>query len=322
MCCFAVYQKLYYLLTMKYAFLDLGTNTFNLLVVELTEKGIRKLHVGRIPSRLGKGGMKEKMITPEAFDRGIQAIKEHQSTALQYGEVKFHAFATSMIRDAGNGPEFVKQVLLETGITINVVNGEREAELIFKGVCQAFRSEQPFLIMDIGGGSTEFIIAQNKELLWKKSYQLGVTRLYEQFPHSDPMNSAEKETTEKHLFEVMTELFEQMKKYNVQTLVGSAGSFESYAEIIHRRSFGKGIDLSIPAHHIPGEEFKSLLQEVLKSDHAQRTRLEGLIEFRRDLIVMASLLIDTIFRSHPINEVYFSVYSLKEGIMAELIGTE
>lgn len=302
---------------MKTAVIDIGTNTFNLLIVEKKGDHTITLHSSRIPARLGKGGITKKKITEDAFQRGIEALKELKKIIDDFSCSRIYAFATSMVRDAENGVTFAEEVKKQTGIRVHIISGDREAELICAGVRKAVQMDRKMLIMDIGGGSTEFIIADQKTIYWKKSYQLGVTRLYETFQQNDPITIAEIQQTETFFEEELKELFNVLHQEKIDTLIGSAGSFESYSEMIEWKIKGHGIDLKIPAHPILPEEMKVLLEDIIISHHEQRKHMKGLHEIRRDLIVMASILIRFVMKKHAFQQVIYSVYALKEGVMTE-----
>ena len=306
----------------RFAFLDLGTNTFNLLIVERVASQLQFLHAGKIACRLGKGGITLGKISDEAFLRGIEAMNQHAHTIHQFGVNNIYAFATSMLRDASNSAVFCNEVKRQTGINIHIISGEREAELIWKGVRMAIPFSETSLIMDIGGGSTEFIIANEKEIFWKKSYPLGVTRLYEHFQHSDPILRIEIENITAHISSLLTDLVSACSVYNPSTLIGSAGSFETYAEIISRAYYGKPADFTAHGMSISMQQFLELIEQLKKSNHAERTNMDGLIELRRDLIVMASILCEYVILHCGIEHLRMTTFALKEGLMAEVTGVE
>ena len=170
---------------MKLAIIDLGTNTCNLLIAEITGKGYTLIHQSKVGVKLGKGGIHKNTLTPEAFDRATAALLTHKQTIARYSPDKVLTLATSAVRDAANQAEFTRHLLAETGLTLETISGEREAQLIFEGV-QLALGELPnhSLIMDIGGGSNEFIEPQNNEVFWKASFPLGMARVLEQLPIS------------------------------------------------------------------------------------------------------------------------------------------
>ena len=174
------------------AILDFGTNTFNLLIAERKERGFSILHTSKQPVKLGKGGIQANRIAPDAKERGFVAIQNLMEIIALYDVDEIRAFATSAIRNAANGEKFTEDVYRKFGFRVRVIPGEREAELIYKGVRQAVSfDETNMMILDIGGGSNEFIICNIKGIVWKHSFELGMARLMELFTLSDPITSEE-----------------------------------------------------------------------------------------------------------------------------------
>lgn len=306
---------------MKIAILDLGTNTFNLLIAEVESyKSYNILYKEELPVKLGEGGITKKVIAPIPFQRGIDALKKHKSTIKTYGVNIIKAFATSAIRSTKNGNDFVKKAFEETGITIQVIPGEEEAGLIYKGVKLAgLLDDNASLIMDIGGGSTEFIIADNKRLLWKHSFDLGVARLMQLLKPSDPVTAKQIKTLQNYFDEILTPLFDAVRQYPATTLIGCSGSFESFANmILHQynlqdKLFAKNycnIDLY---------DFSSLYKTLINSSEAKRYTIKGLIAMRVDTIVYASIFVDYIIKKINIKQLRLSHYALKEGVLYDII---
>ena len=164
------------------AVLDFGTNTFNLLIVERKDRSFHILHTSKQPVKLGKGGIQTNRITPDAFERGFVAIQNHMETISHYHVDEIRAFATSAIRNAENGEKFAEEVYHKFGFRVRIIPGEREAELIYKGVRQVVpMDDSNVLILDIGGGSIEFIICNRFGIVWKHSFELGMARVVELF---------------------------------------------------------------------------------------------------------------------------------------------
>jgi len=153
---------------MKAAVIDLGTNTFHLIVAELSPAGVEVIYKTNVPVRLGEGRINENVIIPEAFERGIKTLNDFKQEIDRHGVTLVRAIATSAIRSAGNGVDFVAAASSRAGIEIEVISGEDEASYIFNGVKATGIITAPSLIMDIGGGSTEFIICNPDGQLWKK----------------------------------------------------------------------------------------------------------------------------------------------------------
>ena len=301
------------------AVIDLGTNTFNLLIVKQYGDEYRIVFKTKIPSKLGAGGFAKKIITPEAFERGLIAIKAHQMTIREYRVDNIYAFATSAMRDAQNGDDFVREVAEQTGIKINIISGDREADLIHKGVSRALElGTKPELIMDIGGGSTEFVIANNEEVLWKQSFDLGVARLFEALKPSDPLTSEDIDQLEALLNEELAPLIKAVKAHELNGLIGSSGSFDSLAEIIESNTGELSRLIGKTEYEFSMEDLKNLHQTLVQSTYEERANMIGLVPYRLETIPLASVLINYIIEKFNLTKVRLSTYSLREGVISEI----
>lgn len=303
----------------RIAIIDLGTNTFNLLIAELKpDRSYRNVFHTKISVKLGEGGIDKNFITPAAFQRGLAAIKEYQPIIEKYKVKKVVAIATSAIRGATNGAEFVDKIKAETNIDVQVISGEREAELIYYGVRKAVKlTDATSLIVDIGGGSTEFIIANDKHIFWKHSFLLGAARLLERFNPSNPITNNEMEGLQNHFKKELQPLFDAVKKFPITELIGSSGSFDSLADMIAARYYTGTISDTETEYTFNLKDISELHEVIVKSTTAERMKMKGLIEMRVDMIVVSSILLDFIIRSFAIQQLRLSTYSLKEGVMEE-----
>ena len=298
------------------AIVDLGTNTFNLLVYQQSEAGLRIIHSAELPVFLGKGGIEQGRITDDAFERGMQGLRMHKESALSHGAGSIRGFGTSMLRNACNGEDFVRRAKQELGIAIRIIPGEQEAELILAGVRQAVAfGPQPTLVMDIGGGSTEFILATNKALMWKRSFELGVTRLRDRIPISDPITVEEEARIAAHLDDQLEGLYAVVERQEPHVLVGSAGSFDSLARIISAER-GEALASDAVTLNFSALEFDALKDRLLRMDRAQRLQVPGLPEHRVDTLPYALIQIDRVLLAGGIRELAWSKYALKEGAAA------
>jgi len=301
------------------AIVDLGTNTFNLLVYEQGGADLRVVKSVELPVFLGKGGIEKGVITDDAFVRGMEALRQHKATAEAQGAKSIRGFGTSMLRNARNGEDFVRKAKQELDISIRIIPGDQEAELILAGVRQAVPfGSQPSLVMDIGGGSTEFILATNKALMWKRSFELGVTRLRERIPISDPITVEEEARIAAHLDDRLEALYAVVGRQEPHVLVGSSGSFDSLARIM---SAERGETLAPEAVTLAftALEFDAIKDRLLRITRAERLRVPGLPEHRVDTIPYALIQIDRVLLAGGIRELAWSRYALKEGAAVSLV---
>lgn len=301
----------------KVAVIDLGTNTFHLLIAEVENSSITILHKERIPVKIGEGGITKGLITPQAYKRGENALQYFSEVMDKYYVQNYCATATSAFRNADNADEIIDNYLMKTGIKINVISGNLEAELIYEGVKQTldFDSDKCYAIMDIGGGSVEFIICDNKKIHWKKSYEIGAQRLLTEFHQQDPMTAEELNSLRSYLNTALVELQEKLKEFNASVLIGASGAFESVIEV---SNFGKEEDETL-CKPIAFEEFNKVYLDLMHKNIEERTQIPGLIPLRVEMIVVALSLIDVTISNHTFKKIFASSYALKEGLIQRLI---
>lgn len=304
----------------KIGIIDLGTNTFNLLIAELNTSGYTILKKKKIPVKLGEGGITKDFITSEAYQRGLSALQAYKNTIEKFEVDEFYAVATSAIRCANNGPQFVKDAKDKLGIHIHVIDGDQEADLIYKGVRQSISlEEKPKLIIDIGGGSTEFIIANQKQSFWRKSYQLGAARLLETFQPKDPITSEDVSILESHFEEVLQEMFEMTEAYEVNCLIGSSGSFDTLAEMICCKNGSPTNWKKNKYYRFDMHDYNQIQRIIYESTLDERLKMDGLIPMRADMIVICIVMINYILNRLTLHDLRVSSYALKEGLINEII---
>ncbi|MBL7938891.1 MAG: hypothetical protein JNL43_05980 [Flavobacteriales bacterium] len=304
---------------MRSAIIDLGTNTFNLLVFERDAgHALRILHAEERPVFLGRGGIEHGVITDDALERGASTLRTFKRIAEEHGARHISGFGTSALRNARNADGFVRWAGTELGIAITIIPGEEEAELILAGVRQAVRfTNRPALVMDIGGGSIEFILATEKALMWKHSFELGATRLRERIPVSDPITVDEEARIAAHLDDRLEALYAIIERHEPHVLIGSAGSFDSIgAMICAERSTTLPPDARDLA--FSALEFDVLKDRLLRMDRAARLRQPGLPEYRVDTLPYALVAIDRVLLAGGIRDMHWSRYALKEGAAISL----
>lgn len=302
---------------MKTAVIDLGTNTFNLLIRDLDKDQL--VYNGKIGVKLGEGGLDQEKITPQAFARGLRALEEHKKTIKALGAHESYAFATSAIRSASNGSDFVKTAKEESGININVIDGHQEAELIYLGVKQAVDlGRSTSLIIDIGGGSTEFIIANQERIFWKNSYKLGSSRLLEIFKPNDPLKETDIQAIVDYISSSTPDLLNSIKQFKPQTLIGSSGSFDTLASMLHETHSDDIYDRSKSSYVFDVDRYRDIAQKMLSCSLQQRLETPGMIAMRADMMPMACIQINFLLNHLSDIEMKLSAYALKEGVFATL----
>ena len=300
------------------AVMDLGTNTFHLLIAEKAENGFQTILHLTEAVKLGEGGMKDGLITAEAFDRGLKTMQLFAEKIVLKEASRVRAVATSAVRSTKNGQDFIREVKTKTGIEIEVIDGLQEAGLIYKGVkSSGILSAEKALILDIGGGSVEFILCDGREIYWKQSFEIGAQRLRQFFHQADPMTEENIQKLNNYLEEQLQLLFLSIKNWDVQQLIGSAGSFETYAEMIEVEKGNPFNIQNIKTYDFEMDEFNKVANWLMQSSHEKRLAKRSIIPLRVDMIVVASLITVFILQKLEIKKLSMTTYSLKEGVLAE-----
>lgn len=304
----------------RVAVMDLGTNTFHLLIVEGGIDSFKTLRHDHVAVKLGEGGINKGFIADAAFERGLNTMKGFQQYIEYFEVTEVRAIATSALRNASNGSNFIEQVKAETGIKIETIDGDTEASYIYYGVrASDVLNSAKSLILDIGGGSVEFIIANKHRIFWKQSFEIGAARLMDKFHQADPIPAEAVEALHQYLDEKLVPFYNEVGKYNIENLVGSSGAFETFAELAERQK-GNPFDLkTIKNYHFNKEDLLTLTESLIHSSHQQRLHNPHIIPVRVDMIVVAAVLTRYLIDKLNIENITMSTYSLKEGVLAEVL---
>jgi exopolyphosphatase/guanosine-5'-triphosphate,3'-diphosphate pyrophosphatase len=306
---------------MHIAIIDIGTNTFDLLISKIVPgKKPEECYNDKISVRLGAGGLQKHLLTEAAMNRALEALKKFTGIINSYNCKQIHAFGTSALRDAANKTVFTELVKKEFDIDITIIDGDKEAGYIYKGVQHALDiGWSNAVIMDIGGGSIEFIIANKGGITWKKSFNIGVARILEKFKVSDPIQTEEQEKIEAFLESELQPFFEAFKSHTALTLIGSSGSFETFAAVVAHRYHALEILDNATEFTFDLEEYTAVHLQLMASTLEDRKKIKGIIDMRLDMIVMASLVTHFILKKTGMSAMRMSTYSLKEGVLWDLI---
>lgn len=299
----------------RIAVIDLGTNTCNLLIAQYSREGYRILYQGKEGVKLGKGGIGKRMITEEGLQRAIKAIRRHQEVIAREEVSEVVIIATSAVRDADNKDWFQQQIKEHTGLELQVISGDKEAEIIFKGVKLAFETlDNHTLLLDIGGGSNEFILTEGSTSVWQESFPLGMARVVDQMPPSDPITESEIREI-KHWFDgQLSHLWERVKGLRISTLIGCSGAFDTVADLIDQTDAGVKARVR---QEITLRDFNRIYQMLIASTTEERMRMKGMEPIRVEMIVPAVLFIHLIVEKLKIQRIYQTDFSLMEGVLAE-----
>lgn len=288
--------------------IDLGTNTFNLLIADVNHEQFTPVYSEKDGVALGMGGINSGTIAADAFLRGIDTIAKFKRICDTYQVDEIRAIGTSALRDAKNQAEFLDTVLKNSGIKVEIISGDQEAELIYYGVHWSYQFEEATIIMDIGGGSTEFIIADRSGILDKQSFDIGVSRIFQELSLNDPYTEEDVRIIERWLDQKTNSFFEDK---SCHILIGASGSFETFHEMIHSEKFEEHID----AKEFDPEELVRILNWMVYSTQAERDEHPYIIPIRRKMAPIAAVKTLWVIKKLGINRFFVTPCSLKEGVL-------
>lgn len=306
-------------LNRRFAVLDCGTNTFNLVVAEQDGKSFRTLYQGKIPVKLGKNGLNARELAPDAIRRAEQAFEEYKTKIeeLQPGEI--YVSGTSAVRSARNG-YLVQQACQDIlGQPMHIISGPEEAELIFRGVLMSgvLNDLDDALIVDIGGGSCEFIVYAHKAPVYKDSFEVGVSRLTDAFQTQDLPHPRQVAKMKDYLAEQLQSLMDLITEYRPRVLVGSSGTFDTFEDML--KAAGKLTLKEKNWSAYTPEDCAELCENLLASSLEERLRMPGITPFRAEMLPAAAQLVLLLLEKNTFCQVRTCHFAIKEGILFSLM---
>ncbi len=297
--------------------IDMGTNSFHAIVFDAFPDGTFEV-VDRLKEMvsLGEGGFAEHRLTAVAQERGIAALQAIRAMADGHGVADYVACATSAVREAENGGEFIERVRDEVGLYVRTISGEVEAELIYQAVRQEVDLAEPSLLVDIGGGSTEFIIADRAGMRFMTSLKLGAARLTEQFVTTDPVDEDEFRRLRAHIRLTLGPVCRAAHEHNVKRIVGSSGTLQTIATMA---ASAYGDPTRIFDYVFEAPNLRRITKQIMVSDRARRLAMPGMLDKRVDQIVAGATLFDVVLKDLGIKRFEVSPNALREGIVIDFV---
>jgi exopolyphosphatase/guanosine-5'-triphosphate,3'-diphosphate pyrophosphatase len=289
---------------------DIGSNTLRFVIAEVLDKKVVEIiEEKRFIIRLAKNIEKERVISNEALSRLIEALKVIKKDLEKYGNIPSRFVATSALREAENREDVIKAAL-NLGIKIDIISPEEEAALMFKGVASVINLIcQRGLIFDIGGGSTEYVIAKGGKIEYLESLDLGVVKLSDRFDFSKKVDKGELV----FLAEFIESKLSQLPSTDIDICVATAGTATTLAAIdlkLEQYDYKK-----VNGYRLSYERIKEIVTMLYSLDLAERQKVVGLEEKRADLIVPGGFIILLTMERYGIDEVVISDFGLREGIL-------
>ncbi len=305
--------------TLRMAGIDIGTLTCRLLIADLPAGApVKELRSDRRILRLGEGVDQTKRLIPAAMDRVIQCLREWNAIIESYRVNGIAVVATSAVRDAANRAEFLDRVKREAGFDVEVITGDEEARRTLLGI----RSGLPpgvtdMLALDIGGGSTEFILDRPGQAPIVRSIDIGVVRLCERLLHHDPPTSEEIQQAREWIAQETKVAVAEMKSCQTATFVGTAGTITALAAMAQKLPAYE--PARIHNYRLTLATVQELERTLLSRKKADRIGLPGLEKNREEVIAAGAIIIRTVMETLGMESVLVSDLGLREGVVIDLI---
>lgn len=292
------------------AVIDLGTNTFNLLIADVGPAGLKPIYHDKKPVLLGMGGINEGQIANDALKRARETLIAFQEKCFELRAEELFAIGTSALRGASNRNALLDFGLNQLGMYIRVISGQEEARLIYQGVRISHPFENTGLIMDIGGGSTEFIRANNEGVQWSESFEIGVSRLFQEMGQPEEFTSDHMEHIRNYLDR---HCGAAVAEFRADELIGSSGSFETLYDILSEADF-PDVDHAL---EVDMEKLKGVLNWSLHSTLQERLDNPWIVPMRKKMLPVSAMKVLWALEKSGAKRIFVSPYSLKEGVLVD-----
>lgn len=299
--------------------IDLGTNSFHAIIVDICADGSYQT-VDTLKEMVGLGKeITHGKLSQRAMNRGIDVLRKIRILSDNQGSEKIIAYATSAIRESKNGGVFIQRAIDELQIKIHAIPGKTEAELISLAVKNAISiGEEPVLMMDIGGGSVEFVVGNQNKNFDLISRKIGGSRTGSRFIRHDPVIKSEIKKMRIFFEQELESVKEAVAKEPVTTLIGSSGTMENIGSIIAHK---KGIDTSVTLneYEFSARDFRSIYRNMIGMNRKERLNVNGLDPKRVDYIIPGMILLDVVIKNFNIKKIKTSTDALREGMILRYI---
>jgi exopolyphosphatase/guanosine-5'-triphosphate,3'-diphosphate pyrophosphatase len=306
------------------AVLDIGSNTFRLLIGNVNKDRIDDVLYERRITRLGDRVNQIGKLQDKNIEASLAVLKEFSSIISSHGIKYIKAVATSALREASNSDIFIQKVSVETGISIEVISGKKEAELTLKGILLSLPesspiTHHPLFIIDIGGGSTEWIICKNKQPVDMGSIPVGVIKLAGDFIKTDPVSETDITELNKEILSNLVGLKMRIGNYIDKQIcfIGTAGTFTTIASIdLGLETYSRE---KIHLHRLPLSRLQDIGKKLSALPLIERKKVKGLEPERADLIIPGIQFTINTMEFFQFDELTISDYGLLEGVLLETL---
>jgi exopolyphosphatase/guanosine-5'-triphosphate,3'-diphosphate pyrophosphatase len=306
---------------MRIAAIDIGTNSIHMIVVRVRpDLSFEVIDREKEMVRLGAGGLDGRSLTTTAMTAALQTLTKFRRLADSHKVDEVLAAATSAIREAENGGDFIAEVARKTGIQIRVISGTEEARLIhLAAVYGVHMGGSPAVVIDIGGGSIEVTLGTASHLTHAKSFKLGVIRLTERFVHTDPLEAGDERRMTKYINKEIGEYLDGVAERRFERVIGTSGTILSLGALALTEGSGELESAELRNQRVPAKAIHRLRKRLSGVDLEARLHMDGLDPRRADIIVAGSVLLDTVLRRLGASEITLCDLALREGLVLDYI---
>ncbi|MCY3843655.1 MAG: Ppx/GppA phosphatase family protein [Acidobacteria bacterium] len=305
---------------MRIAAIDIGTNSVHVIIVQVrADRSFEIIDREKEMVRLGSGGLGGRSLTEPAMLAALQALGKFTRLAESHDVDEIVAAATSAVREADNGREFLGAIRQRTGIQVRVISGTEEARLIHRAAVYGVDvSGGAAVVVDVGGGSVELTQGTGARADVAQSLKLGVIRLTEQYIRSDPLSRRDERQMVSHITETMAPTVEKIVSRGFDRVIGTSGTILSLGGLAVGEGRAVGSD-DLRSRRVSAKQIRRLRRDLCALDLPGRLRLPGLDPRRADLAVAGSILLDTVLRQIGAVELTLCDLALREGLALDYL---
>ncbi|MEM7594600.1 MAG: Ppx/GppA phosphatase family protein [Cyanobacteria bacterium P01_A01_bin.83] len=305
------------------AAIDIGTNSIHMVIVQIDPSlpSFTVIAKEKNTVRLGDRDPQTGALTPEAMKRSLDTLRRCKELATSLSASQIIAVATSATREAPNGEDFLRQIELELGIVVNLISGREEARRIYLGVLSGMDfNEQPHIIIDIGGGSTELILADIHEPRFLSSTKVGAVRLAKEFVTTDPISESELKVLRAYvrgmLERPVDEIWQNLQLNEIPRAIGTSGTIETIAGIHAKEELGAVPD-PLNGYKIDYQDIEKIVKKLAKMSYKERLDVSGLSEKRAEIIVPGAVILLEAMSMLKLDSIMICERALREGMIVD-----
>jgi exopolyphosphatase / guanosine-5'-triphosphate,3'-diphosphate pyrophosphatase len=305
------------------AAIDIGTNSIHMVIVKIepTLPSFTVIAQEKDSVRLGDRDIATGKLTPEAIQRSLDTLKHCRDLATSLNANQIIAVATSATREAPNGEAFLRQIEAELGIVVNLISGQEEARRIYLGVLSGMDfNDRPHIIIDIGGGSTELILADIHEPRFLSSTKIGAVRLTKDFVTTDPISDSELKTLRAYvkgmLERPIDEIWRNLQLNEVPRLIGTSGTIETIAVIQAKEHLGEIPD-PLNGYEVSRKDIEKIVKKLAKMSYKERLNVSGISEKRAEIIIPGAIILLEAMTMLKLDSIIICERALREGMIVD-----